>query len=499
MKTKYCTSCGAPLREGLAFCVKCGAKVKADKNTNPGKTQNVAPKKEEVIAPDPMPESKENVIKEVPAPVEINNSETLVRRAELFLEEKDFSKALDYCEKALDVDPENARAYVCRLAAKKRLTGTDKLADLDQPLDDDLDFKRAVRFAPDELKAKLNECNDGIKQRLENERLESIYDKAVSAAAGASSESELLSCAGQFEAIAGYRDSAARASALREKAAELQEKVLPVVNNEPDEGSDVDADEDKDEDKVENNRDKKINRLIAVMLIVGGLALAAVAVSLLFIMGVFNNTPQKSKVVQVGDTITFGKYEQDNDLSNGAEDIEWIVLSIEDNKALVISKYALDCKAYNYIKTNITWEYCSIRKWLNDSFYNSAFSSEEQTKIEITTVYNDVNPDFTTLVGSATEDKVFLLSISEVRQYFSSEESLECIATEYAKRWGVYTYTTDDNIDGNDTCWWWLRTPGAYSMFASSVTHNGLVDTTGQNVTRNNNAVRPAMWIDIGS
>ena len=37
--------------------------------------------------------------------------------------------------------------------------------------------------------------------------------------------------------------------------------------------------------------------------------------------------------VSVGDTIFFGEYEQDNNLSNGKEEIEWIVLAKENNKA----------------------------------------------------------------------------------------------------------------------------------------------------------------------
>ncbi len=47
-------------------------------------------------------------------------------------------------------------------------------------------------------------------------------------------------------------------------------------------------------------------------------------------------------VVEVGDVIYFGSYEQDNNLSNGKEEIEWIVLAKENRKALLISKYALD-------------------------------------------------------------------------------------------------------------------------------------------------------------
>lgn len=76
--------------------------------------------------------------------------------------------------------------------------------------------------------------------------------------------------------------------------------------------------------------------------------------------------------------MSFGKYEQDNNTSNGKEKIEWLVLEVKDGKALVISKYALDCKPYNTSSTNVTWETCSLRNWLNNDFINSAFSATEK-------------------------------------------------------------------------------------------------------------------------
>lgn len=41
----------------------------------------------------------------------------------------------------------------------------------------------------------------------------------------------------------------------------------------------------------------------------------------------------------VGSYVKFGSYEQDNDLSNGKEKIEWLVLDLQANEALLISKY----------------------------------------------------------------------------------------------------------------------------------------------------------------
>lgn len=80
--------------------------------------------------------------------------------------------------------------------------------------------------------------------------------------------------------------------------------------------------------------------------------------------------------VAVGEYIKFGKYEQDNDESTGKEDIEWLVLDKQDDKILVVSKYALDSKAYNENSEDITWEDCTLRIWLNNDFMDNAFSED---------------------------------------------------------------------------------------------------------------------------
>lgn len=95
----------------------------------------------------------------------------------------------------------------------------------------------------------------------------------------------------------------------------------------------------------------------------------------------------------VGDTIVFGSYEQDNDTSNGKENIEWLVLAKKDNRLLVTSQYALDCQQYNTSYTSVTWESCTLRKWLNADFFNAAFSDGEKVMIPTVTVSAYKNPD----------------------------------------------------------------------------------------------------------
>ena len=183
-------------------------------------------------------------------------------------------------------------------------------------------------------------------------------------------------------------------------------------------------------------------------------------------------------------------YEQDNNMKNGQEEIEWLVLGVKDGRALVISKCALDCKPYNTQDKATTWEKCSIRSWLNSVFITDAFTTDERNYIFKTTVTADRNPEYSTNPGNDTQDEVFLLSITEVNKYFSGDAERLCDATEYAKNNGAYT---------NDFgyCVWWLRSPGEEQDKAVHVYFNGEALEHGNSVDYDAIAVRPAMWINL--
>ncbi len=192
--------------------------------------------------------------------------------------------------------------------------------------------------------------------------------------------------------------------------------------------------------------------------------------------------------IEVGDIITFGSYEQDNNLINGKEPIEWQVLEKESDRILVISKHALDCQPYNATSASVTWETCSLRNWLNDYFLRTAFSEEEQSMVSFMTVSADKNPKYNTNPGNDTTDQVFLLSITDANKYFHSDEERPCAPTAYAVAHG-------NNKHYNGNCWWWLRSPGGNSYIAADVSSDGSVDSSGSNVHNRNGAVRPALWI----
>ena len=193
-----------------------------------------------------------------------------------------------------------------------------------------------------------------------------------------------------------------------------------------------------------------------------------------------------------GDVVEFGRYEQ----GNGVKPIEWLVLDRTDKGTLLISKYALDVKPYNKKYTDITWETCTLRKWLNNDFLNAAFSAEERAIISKTRVTADENPEYDTSPGNDTNDKIFLLSITEVNKYFSNSETRKCAPTDYAVANGAYA-SSKITTGGRGTDWWWLRTPGSRSSNAAYVSYYGTVLYDGGAVTLSRGVVRPALWVDV--
>lgn len=187
---------------------------------------------------------------------------------------------------------------------------------------------------------------------------------------------------------------------------------------------------------------------------------------------------------KVGEYVDFGKYEQDNVTNNGKEVIEWKVLARDGTKVLLLSKYVLDCKPYHTTLQDITWEACYLRKWLNQDFINTAFSESEQAVIATTNVSADKNPEHSTNPGKSTNDKLFLLSISEYKQYLQRTDKPSFTEFSYSKQ-GEYKFE-----------WWWLRTPGIDQDSASCVASSGL-HLAGASVHFTDFGVRPAMWIDL--
>ena len=193
-------------------------------------------------------------------------------------------------------------------------------------------------------------------------------------------------------------------------------------------------------------------------------------------------------------TYTFGSYEQDGSTGNGKEPIEWLVLDRDGDKALLLSKYALDYQSfmpfYEPVTEPYTWESCSLRRWLNGTFLNAAFSADEQQRLLTTTVITSPGSLHRENGPVTTEDRVFLLSNTEVYAYFASEAATAAEYTAYALSENPWP----GNAATPGPADWWLRTTDGYDhpdgVYADGRVGEGARAYEGE-------YVRPAIWITV--
>ena len=473
------------------------------------------------------PAAKETVVVQEAAA----NTAPLLERAFMFLEDGNWQDADQYCEKVLDQDPKCAQAYLGKLMAELRVRKQEKLKGQADAFDHSNNYQKAIRFADDKLKTALISYIDYINTRNENARLDSIYAHAKNAMNAANTEDAFKAAADTFATIHDFRDADNLAKECIDKAEICRKDAIYSVAISKTTEDSVESCEEairmfqsisrwKDADEQISTCRSKIEEIkaetekaaekrkkaltIAIPIMCACIAFVIVLTTVIIPKQKYNALVAKYGqeyvdafyALDVGDTFELGSYEQDN-ISNGKEKIEWIVLVKENGKALVISKYALDCQPYNTSRIDVTWENCTLRKWLNNDFINSAFSADEKSMILVTTVSADKNPQYSTNPGAATRDQVFLLSVTEVDKYFSSAGVGQCGPTDYAVANGAWK--------GDKGGYWvWLRSPGIDPDFAASVSYDAynasdvLPFCIGKPVDTNSGSVRPAMWIELG-
>ena len=190
-----------------------------------------------------------------------------------------------------------------------------------------------------------------------------------------------------------------------------------------------------------------------------------------------------------GETITFGHYPQRGDGAE-PEPVEWIVLDIDRNVVTLISKCALDAMPYSGNEPIVSWESCTLRKWLNSHFVDVAFNDDEWAMLFSVKVMAGVNPAFSTDPGNDTQDRVYLLSLEEAEWFFRSNEDRICAATAYAKARGAKTNRVD-------SCLWWLRSPGRQQDRAAYIMRGGAILRIGTSVLNDDLGVRPVIALRL--
>ncbi len=198
---------------------------------------------------------------------------------------------------------------------------------------------------------------------------------------------------------------------------------------------------------------------------------------------------QQISLLDKGNTVVLGRYDQDPNLE-GKELLEWIIVEKNGNKAMLVSKYAIEASVFSIKPT--TWSKSELRAWLNSDissgFIGQVFYKSERNSIlrnSTVTVYRDANGEEQVDI---CEDRVFLLSDNEANKYFNDNDSRCAVATEFLK-----TRNTNAFFSDNGMARYWLRstTQDGKIMYVNA---SGGISESEHTVIR---ALRPAIWVGL--
>lgn len=193
--------------------------------------------------------------------------------------------------------------------------------------------------------------------------------------------------------------------------------------------------------------------------------------------------------LQVGQTVEFGRYHQDQ--QGNITPIEWRVLQVEGNLAMLVSVKSLEARPFHNAYGSVSWETSEVRQWLNSNFFQRAFNAEEVPFVQLSFVKNDPNPVTGTYSGSDTKDHVFLLSIDEAERLFTNDNDRKAANTSHANYQGGRQSTGYGK--------WWLRTSGGTDINAAMVNGHGEIGYKGYFERDKDKVVRPAIWVDMAA
>ena len=202
-------------------------------------------------------------------------------------------------------------------------------------------------------------------------------------------------------------------------------------------------------------------------------------------------TEKRESYKNKGTIVEFGTYPQE---TNGKrKPLEWFVVEVSDNTVLLVSKYGLEIKRYNnFADKNATWKDSDIRLWLNENFFEMAFSPNEKNAIMENETNNDASQGKWHMDGGTnTRDRVFLLSYNEATELLTAEQ-MKCRSTPYSRKKCVsYSVGFTKDMIGS----WWLRSPGKYKGHVSIVEPDGICRDSVMKIDEI--LVRPAIWLEL--
>ena len=149
----------------------------------------------------------------------------LLRRAFLFLEDGDWASADEYCERVLDLEPENAEAYLGKLMAELRCSRREALRACQAPFDGSDNYQKALRFGGAALQEELRGAAKTVREREAQRRLQARYEAAAHRLQEPCTPEAYREAAAAFAHISGYRDADARAQDCLRRAEELEQEA----------------------------------------------------------------------------------------------------------------------------------------------------------------------------------------------------------------------------------------------------------------------------------
>lgn len=159
---------------------------------------------------------------------------------------------------------------------------------------------------------------------------------------------------------------------------------------------------------------------------------------------------------RIGSFITMGAFEQGK--SKTVKPLRWIIINTDGDNALLLSESSVGWMPFEEFLSKAEWDTSTLKRWVNNDFYNKAFNASEKNKIINFTGY----------------DRVFLLSRKEIAFYSEKILSLQNPMSDY----------------GAD---WWLR-DGGISDYAEVCYGKNYSGSRKAGEPKN---VRPAIWVDL--
>lgn len=481
--------------------------------------------------------------------------ESLLHRAELFLEDGRFQEASQYADKILDINYRYARAYILKLCAKLRCKSIAAMADLAVDFSSTDEFHKAMRFGTDEEITEFTNLSDSAKEnkrKLEEERTTKeqeqlqkkekakreelirnlepiirILNRKKDKTYGQEIEKRKMA---QDELTAWQTEMDSTLGKKKERIEEQQKKVEQLKEEEANlrktvedleaqiaslsglskikQGGALKSQLGKEKETMRSHLRSREEAELDLKSIINSEKLERDRYEKRLVTLKENIDKCEQRVEEARKNISdseeidvdafisspflFGTYKSEI----GREPIEWKILKVEPQRMLILSSFGLAAHVFHDGNAFPGWENSSIREWLNSEFISYAFNEEEQSLLSQEPIKTYVDPEGDRTV--ITQDKVFLLSIEEAEHYFPKQSERKLLPTNYAANHGVHAYNgeeTEYKTDGRGCCWWWLRSPAYDRRLATCVyLDGGFVNRT---VNAKVGAVRPAIWLNF--